>query len=221
VEYHRADLAVGQKLLKMLLGSGLLEQRNGEVRSPFYLNIVNDMLLICDDLSLGRGAVMGAGLTTMMLCEAAHPRRRLNSLLDLGCGAGTIALQFASHVDAATGSDVNPRAIQMANVNRMLNPMPNDCAVRFLVSDLFGELAEDKFDLIVAQPPFVPRFPEAAPATFLFGGHRGDELPLKLITQVPDHLGSAGRAVLLIEWPIVDDKPVEQLIRENPWSPRI
>jgi SAM-dependent methyltransferase len=216
VSPHEADLALGAGLIVSLLKGGLLNRMpSGHVWSPYRLSVVNQLFLICDDLARGGAAVMGAGDTTITLCRAAYPSRRIGSSLDLGCGAGTVALLVAAHAQASIGTDVNPRAVELANINRHLNRLGDrQGAVRFLVSDLFDSLRELRFDLVAAQPPFVPRPTGARPATYLYGGARGDELPIRLLSELPEHLTSTGRAVLLIDWPVFGDKAIEERVRE-------
>jgi hypothetical protein len=70
------------------------------------------------------------------------------------------------------------------------------------------------FDLIASQPPFVACPPGAPPSTFLHGGLRGDELPTRVLGEIPRRLRPLGRGVVLVEWPVVDDRPLEDRVRE-------
>lgn len=212
VSQPHAEAALGRDLTAHLLEAGLLEWRSAkELGSPFSISLVNELFVICDDLAHGGSAVMGAGQTTADLCQAAHPRRRLGSSLDLGCGAGTAALLFASQAADSVGSDINDRALALAGINAHLNQVEN---VTFVQGDLFDATPDRRFDLIVSQPPWVPRLKGTPAATYLYGGRRGDELPIRLLAQLPAHLATGGRAVLLIEWMLTDDVQVEQRVRE-------
>ncbi len=67
------------------------------------------------------------------------------SALDLGTGAGTVAIFLQSIGFKTTGYDVSKTAIQMAKANaEFLNLAPV-----FIVKDINDLIAEDKFDLIV------------------------------------------------------------------------
>lgn len=211
---QQARAALGNFPLERLLDCGLVvAQGDGAVVSPFLLNIVDrgeSLYVVCDDLTQGEGAVMGAGHTTADLCNAAGPAARLSRALDLGCGAGTIALVVARGVSHVIGTDINPRAILLARFNAALNGISN---VEFRQGDLFQPVAGETFELIVSQPPFVAR-PDGAPErTWLHGGRRGDELPLTLFSQLLPHLARGGRAVVLVEWPEVDDEPLQDRVR--------
>ncbi len=196
-----------------LLAAGLvLREADGKLRSPFYMNLANDLYVLSDDLTLGDG-VMGLGHTTGDLCRAAAPLRDIGSVLEVGCGAATALLLAAGRARRGVGVDIDPRAIVMARANALLNGVTN---VEFRQGDLFAPVAGETFDLIVAQPPFVAQPPGDSAVTWLHGGSRGDELPLRLLRDLPAHLAAGGRAVVLVEWPVFegDPQPLEARVRE-------
>jgi len=197
-------------LLSALLEAGLLVPRDGGLVCPFLLNVVEDLYVFCDDLSHGGQAVMGASATTASLLQATWPVKQLAHVLDLGCGAGTAALMFAERAAQVIGSDINPRAIVLAKLNLALNGRDN---VAFLAGDLFAPVKSQRFDLIVAQPPFVSQPDSAEAVTFLHGGARGDELLLRILSELPPHLAPGGRAVFLVDLPRYDDVPPAERIR--------
>lgn len=212
VTRRQAETTLGVDTLRRLVECGFVVPRRGGCVSPFVLSIVNELYVVCDDLMHGDQAVMGAGPTTSHLCQAAHPSRPIDALLDLGCGAGTAALLFAARATTCVGVDVNQRAILFSRLNAALNGVEG---VDFREGDLFDPVRDDSFDLIVSQPPFVALPPDTAPATFLHGGPRGDELPARVLAEVPNHLRPGGRAVVLVEWPLVDDQSLEERVRQS------
>lgn len=199
-----------ETLLSALLEARLLVERDGGLVCPFFLNVVEDQYVFCDDLANRGEAVMGASATTAGLIQAAWPTKRLEKVLDLGCGAGTAALMFARTAGQVIGSDINPRAIALAKLNLALTDRSN---VTFLAGDLFSPVAGVRFDLVVAQPPFVSKPDSEEAVTFLHGGARGDELLLRILSELPTRLASEGRAVLLVDWPRYDDVPPAERIR--------
>jgi methylase of polypeptide subunit release factors len=189
-------------LLSALLDAGLLLARGAGVVCPFFLNVIDDLYVFCDDLANRGQAVMGAGATTAGLIQAAWPLKPVERVLDLGCGAGTAALMLARQAGQVVGSDINPRAIALANLNLALAGRDN---VAFVEGDLFAPVADTRFDLIVAQPPFVSKLDSEEAVTFLHGGARGDELLLRILSELPPRLAPFGRAVFLVDWPRYDD----------------
>jgi methylase of polypeptide subunit release factors len=209
VSEAEAEAAFGDTLGPML-ASGLLQRGAAGLVSPFVLSVFNELFILSDDLVHGEDAVMGFGETTIELCRASYPTRPLASALDLGCGSGTAALVLASACARVVGTDINPRAVALARVNAALNGISN---AEFRVGDLFAPVAGERFDLVVSQPPFIPRPEGAGEAVFLYGGARGDELSRALLAGIEPHLAPRGRAVLLIEWPELPGEPIPARVR--------
>jgi SAM-dependent methyltransferase len=198
VSMDEARATLGE-LTDVLIDLGLLERCAGAgFASPFVLSIIDDLFILSDDLSHGRDAVLGFGDTTVELCGAAFPRQNVQRVLDLGCGSGTAALLLAKRARASIGVDINPRAIALSKINAAINGLTN---VEFRLGDLFAPVAGETFDLIVSQPPFVPKPMGTGASAFLYGGPRGDELALTLLGKIASHLAPGGRALLIAEWP--------------------
>jgi len=206
-----AEEAFGDVPLGPFVEAGYLTRLvDGNYVSPFNLNLVSDVFVICDHLGSGGDAVMGAGQTTTFMCDAARPSRKLRGALDVGCGAGTGALSLAAYADRVVGTDINPRAVALARINANLNGIAN---TEFREGDMFAPVAGQRFDLIISQPPFVSTPPALAAASFESGGLRGDELPLRLLREIPAYLANNGRAVIIAEWPELAGTSVEQHLR--------
>ena len=219
VSRQDASRALGRDLVTELERIGLVgTRRDGQLSSPFNINLVNDLYVLCDDLTHGGEAVMGAGHTTSVLAQAAYPRQRADRVLDLGCGAGTIGLLFAEQAERCVCTDVNSRALVLTQVNGAINGIAN---LDIREGDLFEPVQSEAFDVIASQPPFVARPSGVGTATFLHGGERGDELALRLLAALPDRLAPDGRACLLVDWPLVDDEPLERRVRAALESERL
>ncbi|WP_416305004.1 peptide chain release factor N(5)-glutamine methyltransferase [Neptunicella sp. SCSIO 80796] len=75
-------------------------------------------------------------------------------VLDLGTGTGAIALALASEKPQwqVTAVDFKSEAVELARQNAVINQLHQ---VTILQSNWFSALAENKFDLIVSNPPYV------------------------------------------------------------------
>jgi len=210
VACDQAAGALGGLSLQRLVGCGLLVHEGAGVVSPLRLSVLEGILVLGDEPTARGESVMGAGQTTTALCQAAYPAAVVDRILDLGCGAGSVALSLASRAEAVVATDINPRAIELARHNAALNAI---ASVQFREGDLFAAAGDEPFDLIVAQPPFIPLVDGAAATTYLHGGPRGDDLALRMLAEMPAHLAPGGRAVMFAQWPVAGDLTLEQRVR--------
>src|SRR5579871_1304865 len=96
---------------------------------------------------------------TEHLVEACLTRIRPGcKVLDVGTGSGAIAVTLALQTNACVfASDISPAAIRVAasNARRL------DASVNFLACDLTACIAERSLDILVSNPPYVPRIDHA------------------------------------------------------------
>lgn len=85
--------------------------------------------------------------------ELALALQATGEALDLGTGSGCIALALAQEGGFAsvTGVDVSPGALALARENAARTGL----AVRWVESDLDAGLGEERFDLVVSNPPYL------------------------------------------------------------------
>lgn len=207
---EEARSALGDALTRELTAVGVLVPEGDRLVSPLRLIAHEGLLFFTDHLEHGGDAVMGMGPLTVRLLEAALPARRVPRSLDLGCGAGVVALLLARHSDLVVAADINPRAITLTRVNAALNGVPN---VEVRTGDLFTPVAGERFDRILCQPPFFPTPEGLDTATYCHGGRRGDEIVKRLLAELPAHLAPKGRAAVMAEWPVLDEEPLARRVR--------
>jgi methylase of polypeptide subunit release factors len=212
-----AQTALGPELpLEKMRAIGLLRQTDdGKVVSAFPVQAVNaagyELFVLSDELAPGGGAVMGPTPGTLSLAGFARPRVPTARALDVGCGSGTLAMAMAPMSDRVVATDISARALALAQFNAWMNGIEN---IDFRQGDLMAPVV-GVFDLIVSQPPFVPWPLGMPPAAYLFGGARGDELPLRLLGQITKHLAPGGFGITMSGWPIADgDPPLIPRLRE-------
>ncbi|MEO2151546.1 MAG: HemK2/MTQ2 family protein methyltransferase [Thermococcus sp.] len=113
--------------------------------------------------------------------------------LDVGTGTGIIALLMARKAKRVLGVDVNPKAVELARKNALLNGIGN---VEFRLSDLF-ENVSGRFDVITFNAPYLPGEPEEPIDLALVGGETGREVIDRFIREVRDYLTENGRVYLV------------------------
>lgn len=192
---------------------GLLQARGRNWRSAFRLELVNQLYLFSDHPMVAEQAVMAFGPTTEVLLKACYPQQDVDSVLDLGCGGGALALLLADAAKRVVGCDINPRAVALARLNAALNGISN---ATFREGDLFAPVTGERFALIVSQPPFVARTPQQRHVQYLHGGWRGDELLRRVLEQAPAHLQADGLAMVMADVPVLQpEAPLASVWREG------
>jgi methylase of polypeptide subunit release factors len=160
---------------------------------------------ICSDLgelALGRTLredhVLGVGGASNTL-SAIMIRERVATALDLGTGCGIQAMHAARHADHVVATDVSRRALRFADFNTRLNGMTN---VELRQGSMFDPVADERFDRIVSNPPFVitPRSPGVPEYDYRDGGMTGDVIVEAVVRGARRHLNPGGVAQLLGNW---------------------
>jgi len=196
-------------LQSALLRAGALRRaEDGSVRGELRLVPFAGLWIASDEMH-GRDPVMGPGATTQMLAQVIGEGE--GRVLDVGCGAGSLALVAAARgAEAVVGVDLHPRAAQWGRINAALNGLE----VEWLTGDLTAPVRGRRFDLVVAQPPFVVKPPEVEATTYLHGGAMGDELALRLVSELPGVLEDGGQARILFDSPVRADAPLWRRLQD-------
>jgi HemK-related putative methylase len=74
-------------------------------------------------------------------------------VLDMGTGSGVCAVFAAKHARRVVAVDINPAAVRCAAINAQLNHLEHKIEVR--LGDLFAAVADERFDLVLFNPPFL------------------------------------------------------------------
>src|SRR5579863_1619450 len=116
------------------------------------------------------------------------PDGRCRRFLEMCAGSGIAALHAASSfADHAWACDISQRATHFIKFNMHLNAVTN---VNVLTGDLFDSLDGQEFDCIAAHPPYLPAMRNSS--LYSAGGQIGDELLVRLICGLPQHLANGG-----------------------------
>lgn len=129
----------------------------------------------------------------------------VNSILEIGTGSGCMAIACAyefpqAKIDAV---DIDDDAIEVANKNVELHELQE--RVHVIKSDLFEQLGDNKYDLIISNPPYVghdemltlPKEYEHEPVHALEADDNGLYLVDKILQKASEHLNDNG--ILVVE----------------------
>ncbi|MDB5098613.1 MAG: methyltransferase small [Cyanobacteria bacterium RYN_339] len=151
--------------------------------------------------------VMFVGSDSRWLARATS-RHRIEAALDLCTGSGIHAVLAASHARRVVAVDINPRAILCTRFNALAAGAAH---VEVAEGNLFEPVRGQRFDLITANPPFVPS-PILA-LGYRDGGPSGDDVQQGLVAQLPAHLAPHGLAQIVTEVGERDDASVAVRVR--------
>lgn len=199
LQREHVDALLGGDLTDALLTAEILTAADDHVRCAFQVVPDAGHWLLSDDVLDQPDSVMPPGPTTIALGRVL-PERIAGSVLDVGCGPGSLALVAAARgARRVLGTDINPRAIAMAKFNARWSELDAE----FRVGDLLEPASGERFDLVVSQPPYISHPPGVASVTFLHGGLRGDSIFLRLMEGLAGALAEDGEALVLCDVAIV------------------
>ena len=175
---------------------GLLESEGNQVRPSVRLLPHGDYYLASDRIAAEPSSSWVAGIhaPSVTLAKLAV-RLPVEATLDLGTGCGIQALLAAKHSQRVIATDVNERALEFARFNAALNGID---VVEFRQGDLFEPVADERFGLVVANPPYVIS-PDTSYA-YRDSGLPGDALCRRIVQRVPRFLAERGFAHILVSW---------------------
>jgi len=127
-------------------------------------------------------------------------------ILDIGTGSGCLILTLLGEYQNAIGTaiDISRASLEVAEQNgRNLNFMKR---VKFIKSDLFDELGDERFDLIICNPPYIAeneknlmnQETEFEPSHALFAKEDGLYFYHKIAKEIEKYLRKGGRAIFEI-----------------------
>jgi methylase of polypeptide subunit release factors len=125
------------------------------------------------------------------------PAPRSSSALDLCSGSGFLALQLANRSDRVVAVDIDPISVAVGRFNSILNGLDSTIDTRH--GDLWQPVAEETFDVIVFNAPWVVTPAGFPSATFRDGGPDGMSLLGPIFDGLATHLGRHGSAVCYLE----------------------
>ena len=129
-------------------------------------------------------------------------------------GAASRRCTWPTHADAVVATDINARAVWAAEFNAALNELPTSRSARVRSST---RCADETFDLITTNPPFVISPATGTRSSTATPGLPGDEVVEHIVRNGPAHLTDGGWLQVLANWAIHRDVPWDE--RLAAWVP--
>lgn len=193
-------------LLDMCLHTGLLGKKDDRIAAAITIVPVEDLLFASDAYQLlgaenAHEFILPAHTRAASFLRHMSMRTPVELTLDLGCGCGVQALLAARHSQRVIATDINPAALRYTDFNAQLNNIEN---VECRLGDLFEPVTDERFDLILSNPPFVigPK------SEFIYRDNplQLDEFSRKIVRAAPAQLKDDGHMQMLCEWLTITDE---------------
>ncbi len=132
---------------------------------------------------------------SLLLLEAVKYAR--GRVLDMFAGTGVIGLNASESAESVVLTDISDAAIKLIKHNIKKNGIKN---ARVIKSDAFKNLQNEKFDIILMNPPYLPDNSSVSTSLDLstIGGKEGQELTIRVIKEIKSHLYKGGMAFLIL-----------------------
>ena len=160
--------------------------------------------------------------TEHLVEEALARAESAQAILDIGTGSGCVAVSIKKYLPAlrVIAAELSRAALRVAAENSSRLQAP----VELVQADLVEAFADDSFDMVVSNPPYVPladlpglqRELRSEPSIALFGGEDGLRIYEKLAVTIARILKPGGW--LLLELGYRARPAVEALFRGPQWS---
>ena len=176
------------------------------------------------DFTVTRDVLIPRPETEILVEAAIGAAKEFESpiILDIGTGSGALSVSIAKYLPSAKihATDVSQKAIEIAGRNAKTHSVSE--RINFEAADLFPKAAGIKFDVIVANPPYIksseieklmPEIRNYEPLSALDGGADGLDFYRAIIPKAKDYLKDSGALILEIDPNLLEG--VKKLLSES------
>lgn len=157
--------------------------------------------------------------TEILIEETLKLAKDQDKILDMCTGSGIIAITLAKNVEKANvfACDISLEALKVAKENNELH----NTNVKFINSNLFENIEEKNFDIIVSNPPYITEKEmqelenqvKKEPELALYGGVDGLDFYRKITENAKEYLKKEG--LLIFEIGSKQKEDVSKILIEN------
>ena len=204
---------IPESILQILLECGLLSLGSGGL-TPNAMVTPCDEYYFAADVSTRMTSAQSADIVlwpnpTTRLLQLFSIRKPSRSTLDLGTGCGILGILARKFSDQVTATDLNPRAGEFTRFNARLNAAD---PVEYLTGDTFEPVADRRFDLILANPPFFVT--PTSEQIYCENEMDLDQYCRKVVRGAAQHLNEDGYFQAVLEWVQVKGETWQERLSE-------
>jgi methylase of polypeptide subunit release factors len=212
VEAATASEFIPERMIGLFLKAGVLIAEDGSLKSTVRISPFGEYLILSDHAVVRTGTLKADTILwpnpTTLLCYHMSIQTSVGRTLDLGAGNGILAIAAAGHSESVVATDVNSRAREFCLFNAALNGVPQ---VEFREGSAFEPVRGERFDLILANPPFFVT--PSVRRVYSDNSMELDGFCRMLIRQAPEHLNENGYCQMTVEWVQVQGQPWQDRLK--------
>jgi len=128
--------------------------------------------------------------------EKKHKKKKAELGIDLGTGSGIQGLTMEPYCEKIICSDINPESIKVVK-----EIVKNNSKYKLIESDLYEKYEkkyQGKADIIVFNPPYLPREKEEKDDVELTSGEEGIDITTKFIKESKKYLKKTGKLFFVV-----------------------
>ena len=172
------------------------------------------------ELYVDESALIPRFETEILVDEILKMDCKKDKILDIGCGSGAISLALADNLANSYiyGIDISEDALILSKKNKDKLGLKN---VEFFRSDIFSNVNDNNFDIIVSNPPYIDEVDMKTlekeisfePQNALYGGKDGLFFYREIITNSLNYLSDKGILAFEIGYNQMED--ISNLLIDN------
>ncbi len=203
-----------QHELDILIRNGILSCTNGQCISNYRFVPIDDLLIICSpsrEYDTAKYVYIGGDSIIFWNFLKKTFNNSVRDALEIGCGTGFLSIWMSQIAQKVTATDISPRALEFTRLNAKINGINN---IVTKLSDVYADI-QDKFDLIISNPPFIFLPEECIGLTYAFADNLGTEIVRRICLGLDDHLKDGGISIIMAQSYIKKDgtNPLYEMIK--------
>ena len=153
IKFHTDDIGISPKVMKKF--KSMIESRFKGIPIAYLIGKKEFWSM---DFYINESVLVPRPETELLIDKAIEIFKNHEALniLELGTGSGIISIVLRKELSnpCVTAIDISKEALGIAKINAQKHKISD---IRFILSDWFSEIMNEKFDLIISNPPYVDR----------------------------------------------------------------